>query len=453
MFALVAHGIGGIRDLPVPNWLFYYGAGIVLGVSFVALAVLWKRPVLQRHVAGHPLPEGLQRVLLSRALRIVLGAVSTFLLGVVFYAAAFGDRDVNQNLAPTFVYVVFWLGMVALVVVFGNVWTVLSPWRAVADAVAWAGERLGLRLDAPFAFPERLGRWPGAVLLLAFATLELAYVDPSNPRVLAVAIALYSWITWLGMATFGRRAWLEHGEAFNVYFDLLGRLAPFGRVEGRLVVRVPAAGLAPVLRKPGTVAFVAVMLGSVAFDGFSRTRIWQDRYYKVQVTHLDNPSLADLLGILMNLGGLLAAVCLVAAAYLAAVAGARAIARDRRDLANAFVGSLIPIAFVYAVAHYFSLLVLQGQVAIKLISDPFGNGWNVFHTAGFLPDFQVLTPNVIWYVQVGALLGGHVLGLVLAHDRAVALFKPPRIAVASQYPMLLLMVAYTVGGMWLLSQG
>ena len=111
------------------------------------------------------------------------------------------------------------------------------------------------------------------------------------------------------------------------------------------------------------------------------------------------------------------------------------------------------IALVYAVAHYFSLLVFQGQVAVRLASDPFGWGWDLFGTSGFEPDFGVLTPNTIWYLQVGALIAGHVAGLAVAHDRALDVFEPTPVAVRSQYPMLALMVLYTVGGLWVLSQG
>jgi hypothetical protein len=120
---------------------------------------------------------------------------------------------------------------------------------------------------------------------------------------------------------------------------------------------------------------------------------------------------------------------------------------------GAFLASLVPIALVYAVAHYFSLLLLQGQFAIPLASDPLGRGWDLIGTADFRPNLAVLSPNAIWYVQVGALVVGHVAGLTLAHDRAVALFRSARTAMQTQYVMLVLMVVYTVGGLWLLSQG
>jgi len=450
---LLAHGIGGVRDLPVPDWLFFYGAGAVLVVSFAALAALWREPLLERGRRGRPLPAALQRLWGSPFLRVALSASSLALLVLVFLASLLGERSAQENLAPTFVWVVFWLGLVPLAVLLGDVWSVLNPWRAGADAVTWAWRALGRQYQPPFSYPERLGRYPATVLLLSFATLELAYSQPSDPRALALAIFLYSAITWAGMALFGRRAWLDNGEAFTSYFGILALLSPLAANEGRLVVRWPLVGLATPARRPGTTAFLAVMLGSVLFDGFSRTTFWQDRFYRVQVELIERPSLAELAGILLNLLGLLLAVAVVGLAFVAAVRAASLLGGGEGMLEGAFVHSLVPIALVYAIAHYFSLFVLQGQAAIRLASDPFGRGWDLFGSASFTPDLGLLTPNTIWYVQVGALVAGHVAGLAVAHDRAVSLFRSPRLAAASQYPMLVLMVAYTVAGLWVLSQG
>jgi hypothetical protein len=442
----LAHGVGSVQDLPVPQWLFLYGAGVVLIASFAALAVLWRRPLLETYDGGRPFPGALQRVLLSPALRVALGALAVTLLALVFATALVGERSPVGNLAPTFVYVVFWLGLVPVVVVLGNVWPALNPWKAAADAAEWTAGRLGARAEA-IEYPERLGRWPAAVLLFLFAALELAYFDPADPRALALAIALYSGATWIGALVFGSSAWFGRGDGFSVYFDLLSRMAPFAAIEreGRqeLVLRPPFVGLAS-LRNPaaGTIGVVAVMLGSVGFDGFSRTAWWRDRVL----------ALGDVQGTLIALVGLAVAVAAVAAVYIAAVSIARALAGGGRALAGAFVGSLVPIALVYAVSHYFSLLVIQGQFTVPLASDPFGWGWDLFGGSDFRPNLAPFDPNTIWYVQVGTLVAGHVIGLAVAHDRAIALFPSASRALRTQYPLLVLMVAYTVGGLWLLSQ-
>ena len=453
----LAHGIGGIRDLPVPLWLFYYGAALVLLVSFLALWALWTRPRLDALAQGRPLPERLQRALLSPALRIVLGTIGFGLFLVVAAAALVGEPSPTENIAPTFVYVVFWLGGVALVVLLGNVWVWLNPWRAVADATAWIAERIGVRWEPPLDYPERWGRWPAAVLLACFAALELAYVEPANPRALALAIYLYSAVTWLAMLAFGRRAWLENGEAFSLYFGFLSRLSPFALREEdgrrRIVVRPPLLSVAVRDARPGTIVFIAVMLGTVAFDGFSRTSWWVDRRYDLVTSFAaDSPGRADAVTTLFNLAGLVAVIVAVALAFRLAVGAAERLSA-RHDLARQFLASLVPIALAYAVAHYFSLFFYEAQSTVALASDPFGWGWDLFGTADDQPNFGALGANLIWYVQVGALVVGHVTGLVLAHDRAVSVMASARLAVATQYPMLVLMVLYTVGGLWLLSSG
>jgi hypothetical protein len=256
---------------------------------------------------------------------------------------------------------------------------------------------------------------------------------------------------------FGREAWFENADGFSLYFGFLSRIAAFGISvrdgRRRVVVRPPLRELARWDVKPGTLAVVSVMLGSVAFDGFSRTATWQNRLFEIEADLVANPGLSDFVVMLVNLAGLTVFVLLVAGFYLLAVAGARAVAHAERPLRNAFVFSLVPIALAYALAHYVSLLVNQGQFVIPLASDPFGYGWDLFGTADYSPNLTALTPNMIWYTQVAVLVVGHVLGLVLAHDRAIALFASPRTAVRTQYAFLVLMVLYTVGGLWLLSQG
>ena len=450
---ILAHGIGGIRDLPVPRYIFYYGAAAILVVSFAALAFLWRKPILEEHRRGRPLPQGLQRFLLSTPLAIVLGGLSFAVLSFLWLGALVGKNDSGVNFTPTFVYVYFWIFMPILVVLVGDVWSVLSPWRAAARGVGWALGRLGLWSGAPFEYPKWLGRWPAAVLLLAFVAIELSYTNPSDPRALALAIAIYSAVTWIGAAAFGSEKWFSNGDGFSVDFMLLSRISWLGRREdGNIVARVPLSGLSVSDPTPGMIPMVAVMLGSTFFDGFSRTSIWQNRYYNVQVDLIDRPSLADLLGQLMSLGGLIACVAFVGLAFRLAVYGTETIA-DRRPLSRDFIDSLVPIAFVYIIAHYFSLLIYQGEVGVRLLSDPWGRGWDLFGTHGFQPNFTFLTPHTIWYVQVGALVIGHVAGLAVAHDRAVGLFHTPRMALWSQYPMLVLMVMFTVGGLWVLSQG
>jgi hypothetical protein len=450
---LFAHGIGGIKDLPVPAWLFGWGAALVLFVSFVALGVLWRRPLLEREDWGQPLPEWIQTVLLSRGLRIALGAMSFGLLVLVTVAAFVGDTSPSRNITPTFVYVVFWLGLVPVVVLLGDVWPVLNPWKASADALSWVLDRIGIQTGSGAEYPAQLGRWPAAFFLFLYAALELAYWNPAAPRSLGLAILIYSALTWMGAAVFGRAAWFPNGEAFTAYFGFLARMAAFAvrEREGRreVIARPPLVGLAFRHARPGSIAFVAVMLGSVAFDGFSRTIWWQDRRASLAAVSADHFALT---GTLLNVAGLVLAIAFVALAYLGAVELSRRRSGAQGVHADLYLGSLIPIAAAYAVSHYFSLLLIQGQVAITLASDPLGRGWDLLGTSDFRPNIAPLSPNTIWYVQVAALVGGHILGLALAHDRALTVAGSPERAMRAQIPLLALMVLYTVAGLWLLSQ-
>jgi hypothetical protein len=450
----LAHGIGGVRDLPVPESFFFTTAAVVLVVSFVVLGALWRRPLLERAAAGRGLPGLLGTIVLSRAVRIVLGAASVGLLALTLATALFGTTIELLNFAPTFIYVIFWLGLPLLSVTLGNVWSALSPWRALADATVWVIERTG-REARPLLDPtERFGRYPAAAALFAFVALELAHPRPAYPRTLGVAVALYSYWALAGMGIYGRDTWTRCGEGFAVAFGLLARMAPFAVREGRVVVRWPFAGLAGPDPMRGTLAVVAVLLGSTSFDGFSRTTTWQDLLGEIRTSLVDQAGwVTDLATTALNIAGLAAFVGLVVVTYVAATEAARRLVHAPRSLVPDFVLSLVPIAFAYLVAHYFSLFVIQGQFMLSLISDPFGHEWDLFGTVDFAPNLAIVSPETIWYVQVISLTVGHVAGLAIAHDRAVALFQSRGDALRSQYPMLGLMVLYTVGGLWLLSQG
>ena len=341
---------------------------------------------------------------------------------LVFLTALLGNEDPFKNLAPTWIYVTFWLGLPLLSVLFGDVWRALSPWRAIADAYAWTRRRLGLKPAPVEAYPSAsaAGRPPSA--LFAFVSLELAYKDPSAPLTLAWATAIYTVITLFGYATFGRETWHARGEGFAVAFGYLARMAPLTAVDGRLASRWPFTGLAGTEPVPGSLAVIAVMLGSVGFDGVSRTANWQNLIADVKDPFIpDSVGTGELMAMLVNLAALTGFCVFVALAYLACCAVMRASVEFERSLVPDFVLSLVPIAFVYALAHYFSLFVTQGQYVWPLLSDPFGRGWDLLGTADYRPNLAILTPHTIWYVQAGALVAGHVVGLAVAHDRAVTL--------------------------------
>jgi hypothetical protein len=146
-------------------------------------------------------------------------------------------------------------------------------------------------------------------------------------------------------------------------------------------------------------------------------------------------------------------VLVIAGLFRLGIAGMHTVGRrlPSARLAGAFAHTLIPISLAYVVAHYFSLLAYQGQAMAALASDPLGHGSDLLGTASSTIDYTWIDATGIWYVQVGALVIGHVAGLTLAHDRALALFERVRDATRSQYWMLAVMVCFTSLGLWLLS--
>jgi hypothetical protein len=437
---VLAHGLGGRADLPIPVWLAQYAAAMVLIVSFFVLARFWQAPRLQEPYRGRPLPMGLQRLVDAPALRLALRLVGLAALVGTILVAAFGSDTSGTNPAPTWLFVWFWVGIVPLSLLFGPVMRAMSPLRLLTEWIA----RLRGRPDPDDArpMPPWLGFWPAAAGLLIFTWLELVYRNPDRPQNVLAFIVLYCLVELAAAAVYGTR-WYAHGDPFEVYSTLVGRLSPFGRrpEDGRLVLRNPLAGLASVPVEPGIVAVICVLLGSTAFDGLSRTQWWQG--LSSQVT---GPAY-----VLLGTAGLLVMVGLVSGAYLAATRQnpwarrGQKVAVERR-----FVHSLLPIAVGYTVAHYFSLVVFQGQAGYQLASDPLGRGWDLFGTAGQQINYRLVATTTIAIVQVVAILTGHVLGVFIAHDRAIADYTRSRQRLRAQYPLLVVMVTYTLGGIALL---
>ncbi len=450
----LAHGVGLGEAPPLPIWLFLVGAALVLGVSFAALVVLRPDPHLEES-RWRPLPAGLSRVLLSRGVEVVCGLAGVLLLVLVVVSGIRGTQVTKDNIAPTFVYVTFWLGMVPVSVVFGDVFRALNPWRACGRAVAFVSAKAaGGPLPPPLRYPDRLGRWPAVVGLTAFAFLESAVAGSDQPDRVAVAVLIYSALTFLGMALFGVEVWSQRGEAFAVYFNLLAQMSPLERRDGRLGLRPPLSGLPRLEQLPGTVALVGVLIGSVSFDGLSAGPTWQ----KVVAPLKDLFESAGLDSIraieLVYAFGLVGTIALVAGFYRLGAAGVARVGggSSTGQLAKAFVHSLVPIAAVYSAAHYVSLLLLQGQAIVPLASDPLGQGRNLLGTAGVEVDLQAIAPGTFWWIQLGLVLAGHVGALGLAHDRALALYADRGLAARSQFRMLGVMICFTTFALWLLSE-
>jgi len=445
--AASAHGLVGKQDLPIPRWLFAWAAAVVLVASFVGLAVLWATPRLQTLVEQ-------RRFGVARALEVLFGVVGIALFAFSIYAGFAGTQAATANILPTIIYVFFWVGIPFVSVVFGDVFRAVNPWLAIGKGVGWIMRRTGaVEGVEPLPYPSWLGRWPAVAGVLVFAWVELVYANKDDPSQLAIMALAYAAVQLVGMSLYGVETWSRRGDAFGVYFEMFARISPLRWRDRALFTRPLLGGAPPLTPVAGTVALLCTMIGTTSFDGFSQGTTWNSIV----------PHLQDFFGSLgfnaehaLEWAGTLGIVvmcCLIGLLFRLGVMGMHTVGRrlSTRQLSGAFVHTLIPISFAYVLAHYFSLVAYQGQAIAALASDPLGDGSDLLGTAADTINYTWISATGIWYVQVGALVLGHVAGLALAHDRALALFEKARDATRSQYWMLAVMVAFTSLGLWLLS--
>ena len=431
--ALPSHGVGSREDLPLPFHLLLIGAGLALVVSFAALGALWRQPRL-RPEDGRLLPMPVSLGLDSAAVRGLFVIASLAITGWTLLALVGGKDDAN-NPVPSVVYVWLWVGLAFISMVFGGIWRLVNPVRWLHRGILAA-----LRIEKDFSLVEyRLGFWPAATGLLAFAWLELIAPNNADLPILRIAIFGYLVVSLVLALAFGD-PYLRRGDPFTAWSSLYGTLSPLGRrADRRWAFRTPLHGPLQLDAAPGLLAVTSVMLGTTAYDGFSGETRW---YSFVQSSSIPAS--------VWETVALVSFTLIVAASlYAAAVLSARLAGVSVRGVATAFAPSLIPIAAGYLVAHYWSLWVWEGTNGLAKMSDPLGTGANWLGTAGVSPSASLIAPGLVAGIQVVAIITGHVLGVVAAHERAVSLF-PRRAAVLGQVPLLVLMVGYTVGGLTLL---
>jgi hypothetical protein len=459
-----AHGFGARYDLPIPLSLYLAGAGLTVALSFVMLAVFMR---------GAPAADDYRRINLMRtALGRLLGAPGVLLacrmLGVALFALViaaglFGAQSPLKNIAPVMVWAVWWVGMAYASALLGNLWALVNP---LDTLFAWAQAlfariRRGRELSLGLHYPEALGVWPAVVLFLAFVWMEGVWEYSDRPAHLAAAMLAYSAITWLGMLLFGRAQWLRRGEVFALVFGLLARFAPTERREPRagepeFNLRPYAVGL--LSREPVPASMLALalaMLAAVSFDGFSETPLWEAVLEYYAPLAQDSAHHGDAARAWVQTAGVIGAPLLFVAVYMvfcrliAWCGGARVPAAR---VAGLFVLTLVPIAIAYQLAHYLSFLAMAGQYLIPLASDPFGFGWDLLGTKNYFLRIGLVDARAVWFVSVGAIVVGHVAAVYLSHRVALRAYADRRAALRSQWPMLALMVCYTMTSLWIMAQ-
>jgi hypothetical protein len=485
------HGFGLRYDLPLPLVLWIIGAASTVLLSFLIVAIT----VRSNASVKAPTQLNLLRWQITNAVtggktRLIARLLAVAALILIVVAGIIGDQTPTRNLAPTAIWIAWWVGFCYLSAFVGNVWSVVNPWAAIFD---WCEQLLSkppASRRARVNWPKSLGVWPATALFLVFAWLELVWEGRSIPSQLAWLAIGFSVLTWTGMFFFGRSTWLTHADPFALAFSILARFAPtelrvetcvvdtraraanggvstidrgepvdcdcyYGAAESkrRWILRAPGAGLLHTKNvTPSLVVFVIVMLSTVTFDGLMATPLWQ----RIENGLFEGlPILGDSRLTIINSLGLLSFCTIFIAVYrvvatLVANASQKSMTVDTAS--RAFVLTLVPIAIAYLVAHYSSYFLIQGQLLIRLASDPFGFGWNIFGTAHFRPDIGIVGARFVWYTSLFAIVIGHVAAVSLAHIIALRNVDDPRLAIRSQIPMLMLMVAYTMMSLWIIAQ-
>jgi hypothetical protein len=467
---LLLYVVGSPYVLPLPLTTFQWAGAAVVGISFVMMTTF----------AGHrtgptairyPRREvaALNWVPGNSLLHTVGGFIGLVGLATVIVIGLFGPADPTHNMAVYLTWVYLWAGMAVVTGLVGPIWDVINPFVAVdrivtrirqrGTAAATDAESADAALAAPAAKPaadplRHLGIWPAVGLFFLFGLFDVTGVSTNRPWSMALLALAYTIFTVAGMQRLGAGPWLAHVEFFSVLFSILRRFAPLDVRNGRVYLRPMGAGLLDRMDAGWDwVAFVILMLSTLAFDAILTTSVWDA---VVRVTRPWWSQLGTLLGLhllqglafvaltLVFLGAFV--VCMELVVYFATIQV------DSLSTATVFALTLVPIAFVYNAAHNYASLVVQSQQVIPLLADPFGRGWHLLPTGGYQPSLLLAASALVWYVQVVLIVTGHVIAMYLAHLRAGERFRAAQGVLLSQYPILVLMVAYTMTSLWILAQ-
>jgi hypothetical protein len=436
--AVLLHAFGPRYDLPISLALYLYAAGGVVVISFVLVAVLAGDKVGPSAIRYPSWPAGLLTALdRSRAVRLLGGLVGVALLLLVIGTGFFGNNNPFYNPAEYLVWVYLWAGLVILTGLIGNLWEYLNPFAALD----WLVRRI--YDPPPRKLPARLGAWPAIVLYYCFVFLELASGVANQPKLIAALALIYTLFTLSGMLAFGREVWLGRVEFLTMLFNLVSRFSPVERTEKGLALRPWGVGL---LRPypPGwdRVVFVILTLSSLAFDGLIATQQWQSVSTALEPLWLQFGSLGFAL---VRGAGIIAVTLIFLTVFTVIVRLVIYFGYVKVDVpatVSAFALTLVPIALVYNAAHNYSYLTVNAQQAIPLIPG----------LSGYRVSYVLANAALVWYVQVVLIVLGHVIAVYIAHLRAGERFRSAKNALLSQYPMLLLMVGYTMTSLWILAQ-
>ena len=451
---LLLYSFGPSYSLPLPLSTFQWAGAAVVGISFIMMTVFAGHrtgPAAIRYPSREVTALGWAPG--SRWLHVVGGAVGLIGLLTVIVTGLLGPTQPDQNLAVYLTWVYLWAGMAVLTGLVGPLWDAVNPFRALDELVS---RFRGRQAAAPVVEDRlaHLGIWPAVGLFFLFGLCDVTGISTSRPWAMALLALVYTAFTVMGMQRFGARPWLAHVEFFSVLFTILRRFAPIDIRDGKFFLRPVGAGLLDPLDVGWDwVLFVILMLSTLAFDAILTTSVWDT------VVRFTGPAwgpLGTILGLHLLRGlGFIALTAIFLVAFIVCmelVIYFATIQVDGLATATTFALTLVPIAFVYNFAHNYASLVVQSQQVIPLLADPLGRGWHLLPTSGYQASALLAPAAVVWYVQVVLIVTGHVIAMWLAHLRAGERFRAAQSVLLSQYPILVLMVLYTMTSLWILAQ-
>jgi len=488
-----AHGFGQRYDLPVPLSIWVIGAGLTILLTFILASVFTRS-----HSGLQPFPRvnlyrwRIIRISSHPSILLLIRLLSVSILVTILVSGFFGSSNPYQNISPVLVWVIWWVGIVFICALVGDLWALINPflmlfvWIQRFTIKAFQVHRFGLNIP----YPESFSMWPAVLGLIGFFWAELLWGGGSEPFSLAIIVTLYGICTLLGMYIFSPNTWLQHADPFTLVFSIFSRFSPLeirvkrnhrssncnlqicrfsieDCVNGPMCIthahpkqielnlRIPAVGLLEVERVPlSMMVFVLILLSSVTFDGFLETPFWfgiLDRTLDGEIIAVGHIAFI-LFPTIFCLAYLSVCWLMLRAAILAAGGLDKLAIKHPSDIACSFVLTLVPIAIAYHLAHYLSFLLITGQYVVPLISDPLGLGWNLFNTADYNVNIGVLDAKTAWYIAVATVVFGHVFSVYIAHIAAKRIFHDKRVVFWGQIPMIILMVIYTMLSLWILAQ-
>ena len=441
-----AHPAEQALVLLLPTELYTLGGTLAVAASILLISFAPHQKLAQLY-RGFKIGRGFS----SETAPLATSLLATFAFFALLFVGIHGPNDPQSNLLPQVIWTGWWVGLFVVQGLIGDMWRWINPWSGLAAILL--GDR-----PATIKYPKGLGTWPALVIFLMFQVFLLADIAPSDPDRLATIALLYWLFTFAGMTLFGPAVWIKHVECFSVLFNLIGSLRP---IHSGAETRIGLAGWASLPLAPLDTAralFCLTILVSGSFDGLRETFWWLGQ---IGINPLEFPGRSAVVWtsgiglIVANLAVIFVyGFCVWAGIRTAQVFGTLGPVPYVQAF-NTYAIAILPIALGYHFAHYFVSFLVQVQYLAATLGDPLARGWNLFGlgslrvTTGFLNSTVTVKPILL--TNVAAVVGSHIVSIAMAHHLSGRFSTKRRDLILIQLFLSILMICYTIFGLWLLS--